>query len=142
MPKPYVKKLAKKHRMSVKESEDKWKKAEKLADKQGHVDNYAYRTSIYKSLMGEKGSMDAVDTVQMDVPFLIRIMELARETLKSDVELHVAVEKIITLSKEGILDMQAYEQMFGVGEESAALKEIALRIQAARKRIPAILRAR
>ena len=142
MPQPYVKKLADKHGMSVKKSEDKWKEAEKLADKQGHGDNYAYRTSIYQSLMGEKGSMDAVDTVQMDVPFLIRIMELARETLKSDVELHVAVEKIIALSKEGTLDMQAYERMFGVGEESAAMREIALRIQASRRKVPAILRAR
>lgn len=142
MPQPYVKKLADKHGVSEKEGEKKWKEAEGLAEKQGQGKNYGYITQIFKSLMHEKGSMDAVDTVTMDVPFLIRIMELARESLKSDVELHVAVEKIISASKDGTLDMKSYESIFGNGEETATMLEITQRIRASMKRVPAILRAR
>lgn len=56
MPVPYVKKLAKKHGTSVKESEEKWDDAKKAAEKQGQGENYAYRTSIYQKMMHEKST--------------------------------------------------------------------------------------
>lgn len=34
--------------------------------------------------------------VQMDVPFLIRLLEVAREDIKSDDELHSLVSKLLT----------------------------------------------
>jgi hypothetical protein len=54
MPIPYVKKLAKKHGTSIRESEGKWGEAKKAAEKQGKGDNYGYVTQIYKSMMHEK----------------------------------------------------------------------------------------
>jgi hypothetical protein len=38
---------------------------------------------------------DTIDMVTMDVPFLIRILEWAREDAKTDIEIHNAVEKMI-----------------------------------------------
>lgn len=55
MPTPYVKKMAKKHHTTTKQSEGKWADAKKAAEKQGQGDNYAYVTKVYKSMMGEKG---------------------------------------------------------------------------------------
>ena len=39
-------------------------------------------------------------TVEMDVPLLVRILEIARENLKSDDELHVFVERILRATSE------------------------------------------
>lgn len=54
MPLPYIKKLAKKHHMSVSSAETKWEEAKKQADKQGKGDNYGYITSIFQSMMKEE----------------------------------------------------------------------------------------
>lgn len=53
MPTGYVKKLAKKHHTSVGKSEDRWERAKKQAAKQGHSEDFAYITGIYKKMMGE-----------------------------------------------------------------------------------------
>lgn len=57
MPTPYVRKLAKKHKTTVKKSEKEWEKAKKQAAKQGKGDNFAYITGIYKRIMGEKSML-------------------------------------------------------------------------------------
>ena len=41
--------------------------------------------------------------VRMDVPFLIRLLEVVREDVKSDDELHTLVTQL--LSQEGVLSM-------------------------------------
>lgn len=52
------------------------------------------------------------DVIKMDVPLFIRMMELAREDLKTDVQLHVVVEKVITASKHAdVLTMDHYESI-------------------------------
>lgn len=56
---------------------------------------------------------DATDTVSMDVPFLIRVMEFAKEDAKTDQDLHFAAEKMVELSKQGPLSMAAYDEVFG-----------------------------
>ena len=53
MPQNYVKALAKEHNMSVQQAEAKWDVAKKQAAKQGKAENYAYITSIFKSMMHE-----------------------------------------------------------------------------------------
>lgn len=53
MPITYVKKLAKKHGMSTDMAEKHWETAKKQAAKQGREENYAYVTSIFKSMLGE-----------------------------------------------------------------------------------------
>lgn len=58
MPTNYIKKLSKEGKGTVPELEKDWDRAEKLADKQGKGDNYAYRTAIFKSLSGVESSAD------------------------------------------------------------------------------------
>ncbi len=59
MPTAYVEKLAKEHHMSLSEAESKWKEAEKKAREEGREKNYAYITSIFKSMMGETSGSQA-----------------------------------------------------------------------------------
>lgn len=53
MPQAYVSKLAKQHGISVKTAEKHWDKAKAAAKKEGHGDNYAYITGIFKNMMHE-----------------------------------------------------------------------------------------
>jgi hypothetical protein len=61
-----------------------------------------------------KEEKNPIDTITMDVPLFIRMMEFAREDAKSDLDLHDVAEKAIELSNEGrTLTMSDYETMFG-----------------------------
>jgi predicted ABC-type ATPase len=54
------------------------------------------------------GSIDKQDSVEMNVPLMIRIMELAREDIKSDKELHDVAERMIKIRNKGVLTMEDY----------------------------------
>lgn len=55
---------------------------------------------------------DLQDTITVDVPLFIRLMELAREEIKDDAKLHDVATAIIKLSMDGrVLTMQDYEQI-------------------------------
>lgn len=55
----------------------------------------------------------AADEVTMDVPFLIRVMEYAKEDAETDMDLHSAVERMLDLSEEGgALTMEDYDSIF------------------------------
>jgi len=60
---------------------------------------------------------DAKDTVTFDIPLLIRVLELTREKIKSDVDLHKMVERLIQIRKKGILTMQDYKLITRLREE-------------------------
>lgn len=50
------------------------------------------------------------DTVSMNIPLLMRMLEFAKEDAKTDVELHDVVEKLTDLSKNGrVLTMDDYD---------------------------------
>lgn len=54
------------------------------------------------------------DTIKLDVPLLIRLLEYAREDAKTDIDLHRVAENLINLSKVGtVLTMSQYEQIVG-----------------------------
>ena len=53
MSQAYVKKMAKEHGLSISSTEQKWGKAKDAADKEGHSDDYAYITGIFKKMIGE-----------------------------------------------------------------------------------------
>ncbi len=58
------------------------------------------------------------DTVEMDVPLMIRLFEYAREDAKTDMDLHDVAEKLIQLSAEGrTLTMQDYNAIVGIKKE-------------------------
>jgi len=56
---------------------------------------------------------DPQDHISLDIPLFIRILELAREDIKSDPELHKMVERVITLKDQGILTMNDYDNIAG-----------------------------
>ena len=62
----------------------------------------------------KQSKSNPIDTITMDVPLFIRMMEFAREDAKSDLDLHDVAEKAISLSNSGkTLTMSDYETMFG-----------------------------
>lgn len=61
---------------------------------------------------------DPVDTVTLDIPLLIRLLEYSREDAKTDMDLHNVTEKLIELSKTtDVLSMDKYDAI--VGEQEA-----------------------
>jgi hypothetical protein len=64
--------------------------------------------SIDQLYMKNGGSVDAKDTVTLDIPLLIRTLELAREDIKSDAELHEMVERLLDLKNKPELTMDDY----------------------------------
>lgn len=58
-----------------------------------------------------KESADAVDTVTLDIPLMIRLLEYAREDAKDDMDLHNVAEQLIKLGKSGTLTMDRYDEI-------------------------------
>jgi hypothetical protein len=60
-----------------------------------------------------------IDTVRMDIPLLIRVMEFAKEDAKTDMDLHAAAENMIELSKKDrVLNMDDYNNIVSPDEEN------------------------
>lgn len=66
---------------------------------------------------GSSGMMEDTnpeDTITVDVPLFIRLLEYAREDAKTDMDLHKVTERITALSAEGrTLSMDDYNQICG-----------------------------
>ena len=58
-----------------------------------------------------KENTDTTDHVTVDIPLLIRLFELVREDVKTDVDLHNVVEKMISMKDQGVLTMNNYEEI-------------------------------
>jgi hypothetical protein len=54
-----------------------------------------------------------MDMVKLDVPLFIRLLELAREDVKQDADLHDVAEAVIKLSQQGVVTMADYDQIVG-----------------------------
>ncbi len=52
-----------------------------------------------------------MDIVQLDVPLFIRLLELAREEIKGDADIHDLAQKVIELSKNGPINMAQYDEL-------------------------------
>lgn len=69
---------------------------------------------------------DKADTLTFDIPLMIRMLELAREDVKDDMELHRITERLIEIRSKGVLTMDDYEFIAGIKklkEELDALAE-------------------
>jgi hypothetical protein len=74
---------------------------------------------IMYSNIEEAQEKDPVDTITMDVPLFIRMLEYAREDAKEDMDLHDITEKANLLGKErGILQMEDYNEIIGTTENT------------------------
>jgi cbb3-type cytochrome oxidase cytochrome c subunit len=51
------------------------------------------------------------DVVKLDVPLFIRLLELAREDVKEDADLHDIAEAVIRLSQEDVATMADYDSI-------------------------------
>jgi hypothetical protein len=65
----------------------------------------------FKTYINE--ATDKRDTISIDIPLMIRLLELAREDVKTDVELHKIVERLISIRNKGILNMNHYSYIAG-----------------------------
>jgi hypothetical protein len=57
---------------------------------------------------------NVADTITLDVPLFIRLLEYAREDAQTDMDLHNVADKAIKLSLDGsVLTMKNYNQLIG-----------------------------
>jgi hypothetical protein len=77
-----------------------------------------FNNAHFESPINEAKEEDKVDTITMDVPLFIRMLEYSREDAAEDMDLHDVTEKAISLGKErGILQMDDYDEIIGDAEE-------------------------
>ena len=61
-----------------------------------------------------KEAIDKADTVTVDIPLMIRLLEYAREDAKTDMDLHKVVENLINMRSEGVLSMDHYDKIVSI----------------------------
>ena len=59
---------------------------------------------------------DKKDSIAFDIPLMIRVLELAREDIKSDMDLHRVVERLIDIRNRGVLTMDDYDFIANIKE--------------------------
>lgn len=52
-----------------------------------------------------------MDIIKIDVPLFIRLLELAREDVKQDADLHDIAEAVIKISQEDVATMDDYDSI-------------------------------
>jgi hypothetical protein len=69
--------------------------------------------------------MNPKDTIKLDVPLFIRLLEYAREDAKDDMDLHRLAENAIDLSRfAGTLGMMDYDVLVGDGQAIEEIKRM------------------
>ncbi len=77
-----------------------------------------FNNAHFESPINEAKEEDKVDTITMDIPLFLRMLEYSREDASQDMDLHDVTEKAISLGKErGILQMDDYDEIIGSTEE-------------------------
>jgi len=77
-----------------------------------------FNNAHFESPINEAKKEDKVDTITMDIPLFIRMLEYSREDAAEDMDLHDVTEKAISLGKErGILQMDDYDEIIGTTEK-------------------------
>jgi hypothetical protein len=52
-----------------------------------------------------------VDVIKIDVPTFLRLLELAREDVKQDPDLHDITQKVVAISQERVVTMDDYNEI-------------------------------
>lgn len=72
--------------------------------------------------------MNPRDTVKLDIPLFIRLLEYAKEDAKDDMDLHRIAENTINLALSGkTLTMKDYDLIVGSQEDIAEIKMLQIR---------------
>lgn len=82
------------------------------------------KKKLKKALKKLKEELDKADTVTMDIPLLIRVLEYAREDAKTDMDLHKVVENLIKMRDEGTLSMAQYDAIVKIKEDIERIQEL------------------
>lgn len=69
-------------------------------------------------------AVDKEDTLTFDIPLMIRMLELAREDVKDDMELHRITERLISIRSKGVLTMDDYEFIAGIKKLKEEIEEM------------------
>jgi len=96
---------------------DDWNEASSPAQQAAIAINMKKRGIKPKNVQEEA---DAKDTVCFDIPLLIRVLEFTREDMKTDIELHNMVERLIDMRNEVPLTMDNYDAITGKLKESVS----------------------
>lgn len=94
-----------------------------------HANKFVQHVNTHKHTHAEHLSeeiteaVDKKDTVTVDIPLLIRLLEHAREDIKSDADLHRVVEKLISIRNNGVLTMADYDTVVSIKEEVEQFNE-------------------
>jgi hypothetical protein len=54
-----------------------------------------------------------MDIIKLDVPLFIRLLELAREDVKQDADLHDIAEAVTKISQDSVATMADYDSIVG-----------------------------
>jgi len=54
-----------------------------------------------------------VDVIKVDVPMFLRLLELAREDVNNDMDLHDVTQKVTELSQDDVVTMADYDTVVG-----------------------------
>lgn len=84
------------------------------------MENFLFKMLERAAEQTEKSQMDPKDVVTMDVPLFIRMLELAREDIKTDQELHNVVERVLAIKDRGTLTMNDYNDIVGQQEPNTS----------------------
>ena len=67
-----------------------------------------------------------MDIVKLDVPLFIRLLELAREDVKQDADLHDVAQKVIELSQgDNVVTMADYDEIVSFMKAQGSEDEVA-----------------
>jgi hypothetical protein len=65
-----------------------------------------------------------MDIVKLDVPTFLRLLELAREDVKQDADLHDVAQKVIELSQDHVVTMADYNDIVGFMKSQGSEDEL------------------
>ena len=80
-----------------------------ILNRQKHMTKVLTHNGLHKE------ETDKTDTITVDIPLMIRLLEYAREDAKTDMDLHKVTERLIEIRSKGMLTMDDYD--FIVGEK-------------------------
>lgn len=81
------------------------------------------RDHMFEEIQTEE--VDKLDTLTFDIPLMIRMLELAREDVKDDMELHRITERLIEIRNKGTLTMDDYDFIAGIKKLKEEIEELA-----------------
>jgi hypothetical protein len=65
-----------------------------------------------------------IDVIKIDVPTFLRLLELAREDVKEDPDLHDITQKVIAISQERVVTMADYKDIVGFMKKQGSDEEL------------------